>query len=115
MAAGQISAKYGSLQTAVSAGSLRSSFNGFHVLSYFFLILRAPLWFFILKKNDISSAYPVLALNYVIILIFSALIFSEKVTTGKIAGSLLITAGVLLVITSSKISGIKTINTGSEI
>jgi len=108
MAAGQISAKYGSLQSSEYELPVKTGLNIFHILSYCFLISRAPLWFFILKKSDISTAYPVLSLNYILILFFSVIIFAEDVTPGKLAGSLLITAGVLLVLSGSELQVKKT-------
>ena len=104
MAAGQISAKTGSLILASQEGF---SINIFLVLSYVFLILRGFIWIFILKFMELSTAYPVMSLNYVIILFISAFIFNEKITLYNAAGAVLITAGIFLLLNDTVPSGDK--------
>ena len=93
MAAGQISAKTGSHMLSSSF-----SINIFLVLSYIFLISRGFIWIFILRYTELSTAYPVMSFNYVLILFISAVFFHEKLTIFNILGSVLITAGILLLL-----------------
>ena len=95
MAAGQISAKTGSL---ILASQETFSLNLFLVLSYLFLIIRGFIWIFIIRHVELSTAYPVMSLNYVIVLLISAFVFGEKITPFNAAGAALITAGVLLLL-----------------
>lgn len=98
MAAGQVSAKTGSL---ILASSESFQLNIYLVMSYLFLILRGFIWIFIIRHVDLSTAYPVMSINYVIILIISALFFDEKLTPFNITGSILITSGILILMYDS--------------
>ena len=93
MAAGQISAKTGSL---ILASQESFSINIFLVLSYIFLIMRGFIWIFIIRHVELSTAYPVMSINYVIILAVSVIFFNEELTVFNAAGSILITSGILL-------------------
>ena len=101
MAAGQISAKTGSL---ILASQESFSINFFLVLSYVFLIMRGFIWIFIIRHVELSTAYPVMSINYVIILAVSVIFFNEELTVFNSAGSILITSGILLLMNDS-ISG----------
>jgi len=52
------------------------------------------LWIKVLSKNELSLSYPLVSLNYIIILFISVLIFDEPLTFKKILGTLLIVIGV---------------------
>lgn len=101
MAAGQISAKTGSL---ILASQESFSINFFLVLSYVFFIMRGFIWIFIIRHVELSTAYPVMSINYVIILAVSVIFFNEELTVFNSAGSILITSGILLLMNDS-ISG----------
>lgn len=98
MAAGQISAKTGSL---ILASQEIFSINIFLVLSYIFLIMRGFIWIFIIRHVELSTAYPVMSINYVIILAVSVIFFNEELTVFNSAGSILITSGILLLLNDS--------------
>jgi undecaprenyl phosphate-alpha-L-ara4N flippase subunit ArnE len=98
MAAGQVSAKTGSMILA-SSGSFH--LNIYLVMSYLFLILRGFIWIFIIRQVDLSTAYPVMSINYVIILIISAIFFDENLTPFNISGSILITSGIFILMYDS--------------
>jgi multidrug transporter EmrE-like cation transporter len=59
--------------------------------------LGAAIWIIVLSRVDLSLAYPMLGLGYVIVLLTSWLIFGESVTPLRWAGALMIVAGVVLV------------------
>ncbi len=88
MVFGQIMSKLGSAQDTL--------LNIFIFLGYSALILRGVLWTFALKDVAISLAYPLLSLSFVLILGVSHLLFNEPLTVGKVVGSALIIAGVIL-------------------
>ncbi len=98
MVAGQISAKTGS---SILASQESFSLNIFLILSYMFLILRGFIWVFIIRYVELSEAYPFMSINYVIILILSAVLFNEQITFFNSAGAVLITSGILLLMNDS--------------
>jgi drug/metabolite transporter (DMT)-like permease len=73
------------------------------VLVGFALIFGAAvLWLVVISRVNLSLAYPVLALGYVITVVASRLFLSEPLTWQKVAGSLVICLGVGLVSWSGK-------------
>lgn len=67
--------------------------NYFYFASLFFLFLQALSWQFALKKYDLHRAYVFMALYYPLILIASYFLFDEHLTSGNIAGVILIIGG----------------------
>jgi drug/metabolite transporter (DMT)-like permease len=59
--------------------------------------LSAVLWIISLRSVALSTAYPMVALSYVIIFAGSALLFNEQIGWRHIAGAVLIVAGILLI------------------
>ncbi len=58
------------------------------VLSAFFAAFLASVtWMATVSRMDLSRAYPFMAINFVLILIFSYLLFSEPLSTFKVVGS----------------------------
>ena len=68
-----------------------------YVLSTYAAALVASLtWMAALTKFDISFAYPFMSLAFVLVLGLGALMLSEAVTAGKVAGMVLIVTGIFL-------------------
>jgi drug/metabolite transporter (DMT)-like permease len=59
--------------------------------------LATMLWLFILTRVPLSLAYPVQSVAYVLAVIGAYFVFNEPLTVPKIAGCLLIMAGVALI------------------
>ncbi|CAB1243912.1 SMR family transporter [Clostridium sp. MT-14] len=55
------------------------------------------LWIKILSKVELSYAYPMVSLGYIIIMLFSYFIFKENITLMRILGVGFIIVGVILV------------------
>jgi multidrug transporter EmrE-like cation transporter len=53
-------------------------------------------WLAAMTKFDLSYAYPFMSLAFVLVLILSAVLFHEAVTTPKVLGVLLIIAGIIV-------------------
>jgi multidrug transporter EmrE-like cation transporter len=53
-------------------------------------------WMAAMTKLELSFAYPFMSLAFVLVLIFSALLFHETVTAPKILGMLLIIVGIIV-------------------
>jgi len=51
------------------------------------------LWLWVLSKVELSLAYPLVSLGFVVTMIFAALFLHEHITPLRIAGTLLIVAG----------------------
>jgi len=59
--------------------------------------LGAVLWLFVLTRADLSAAYPFVGLGFVLTMLIGAFVFHEQVGTMRIAGTLLILLGCVLV------------------
>lgn len=69
--------------------------NGFYVISIICLFVQALFWQYTLKKLELSVAYPVTAINNVIILALGYFIFHEDITLNNILGVLIIMVGIV--------------------
>ena len=59
-------------------------------------LLASGTWAAALTRFELSFAYPFMALSFVLVLLFSALLFSEGVTAPKLIGVTLIVAGLAI-------------------
>jgi len=67
------------------------------VISAFVAAFGASLcWMAALSRLPLSKAYPYMAINFFIIALFSAVLFREQLDAYKIAGTLIIMAGVVV-------------------
>jgi uncharacterized membrane protein len=58
--------------------------------------LAALAYLLALQRLELSRAYPVMSLSFVLVLLFSAWLFGEAVTLPKVLGIMLILAGLFL-------------------
>ena len=74
---------------------LLSLLFSFWILSAIIAVLIGALFFFFfLTKLELSQAYPFMSVSFLIVPIFSALLFNESLTLAKIIGALLIGLGI---------------------
>jgi drug/metabolite transporter (DMT)-like permease len=74
------------------------SLSNIYVLSAFALTLVGALaWMQAVSKTEISYIYPFMALSYLLVAVFSMFMFHENVTLLRMAGILVICAGVFMV------------------
>ncbi len=59
--------------------------------------LSVVLWILALSRVDVSFAYPLLSIGYVIVAIFGWAVFNETLTPSKIIGIAVIILGVILI------------------
>jgi len=59
--------------------------------------ISSLFWIIVLSRTELSYAYPMVALGYILVFIFSWLYFKDHVTLTRIAGLILICIGVVLV------------------
>ncbi|MCA9726358.1 MAG: EamA family transporter [Candidatus Eisenbacteria bacterium] len=57
----------------------------------------AVFWLAVLSRVNLSWAYPMLSLGYILVLLFSALILREPVSALRWIGALVVVAGVFLI------------------
>ena len=59
--------------------------------------LGAVVWLFVLGKVDVSYAYPFVGVGFILTLILGKLIMGDTVDASRFLGTLLVTAGVILI------------------
>lgn len=107
---GQIALKYGVklVSGAEGLGSLDSksvvgflggaATNGYVLLGFVLYLVSALSWLIILSRVDLSLAYPLISIGYIIIVVLSKFIFDEPVTSFRIIGTLLVCTGVFFLL-----------------
>ena len=111
---GQVCLKYGVNQVAIlhnrlaTVGSMHTASNWVANFAPYFqqpliwvgLLLYAfgaVAWIMVLSKSEISFAYPILALAYVLITALGLLLWQESVSPVRWVGVIIITLGVILI------------------
>jgi drug/metabolite transporter (DMT)-like permease len=59
-------------------------------------------WIILHRKFKLSFIYPILSINYFVALFAGKILFDEPITAFKIAGSVILVAGVFLILLSSQ-------------
>jgi uncharacterized membrane protein len=59
--------------------------------------LSAALWLIVLTRAELSWAYPLLSMGYVLVVVLSRIFFHEAVTTTRLLGTLVVVCGVWLI------------------
>lgn len=93
-------AKAGSLPTNLTGkiGFLFSQFTNPWILSGFVAAFLASLtWMAAMTRFDLSHAYPFMSLAFVIVLIFSIAFLGEPITWTKVAGTVIVIAGLIVI------------------
>ncbi|OGF97804.1 MAG: hypothetical protein A2Z06_00630 [Candidatus Glassbacteria bacterium RBG_16_58_8] len=101
---GQLSLKHGmnaigeiELDVARTPSLLLRSFgNPFVLLGYILYGISSLSWLIILSRVELSLAYPMISIGYVLVVILSRVLFDEHVTLLRFAGTLVICFGVFL-------------------
>ena len=92
-------AYYGSLPVSLNDKVLFFSkllLDPFIMSGFAAAFVAALCWMAVIPKFDLSFAYPFMSLSFVLVLIFSGVLFNEPVTFPKIAGMILIVAGIIV-------------------
>jgi multidrug transporter EmrE-like cation transporter len=74
--------------------------NKFVIFGFLFYLISAASWLVILSRVDLSYAYPMISIGYIVIVLLSKYLFDEPVSSMRIAGTLLICAGVFFLMRS---------------
>lgn len=59
--------------------------------------LSACLWLLVLARVDVSLAYPFVGLGFIVTMVLAVLILKEPLSIARIAGTLLIVVGVVVI------------------
>jgi len=71
------------------------------MLGLFCFVTSFLLWIVVLRKMDVSVAYPMVGLNYVIVTLLAVVYLHEEWNLGKLISLVLIISGVLVLSLSS--------------
>ena len=104
--AGQISIKnglnqIGAINTMSFLRFLIRSFTSYWVLIGLALyVISTITWLMLLSRVNLSFAYPLISISYILILIFSAVFLHESIGILKILGVVLICLGIIFIFRS---------------
>ena len=90
LAAGNLQTGNGILQLAFSFLNIRM------ITAVSFFVTSMVMWIFVLRKLELSIAYPMVSLGYIFVMIISVLLLHEQIYLNKILGTGLIMAGVVV-------------------
>lgn len=76
--------------------------NPWVVVGLFIYVFGTVFWLSALSRVDLSFAYPFASLSYIAMILGGWLLFSERIDLWRIAGSLVIMTGVILISQSGK-------------
>ncbi len=72
------------------------AFNPFVMLGLLLYFSSAAVWLLVLSRVQVSFAYPFVALGFVLTAVLGRLFFNDTFSAAKIAGTLLIMGGVII-------------------
>ncbi len=59
--------------------------------------IGALLWLLVLSRLDVSQAYPFVGMGFILTMLFAFIFLGEPMKAARILGTLLVTAGVILI------------------
>jgi multidrug transporter EmrE-like cation transporter len=90
----QLSMKYGTLK---SDGIVSMYTNPYVLLGLAFYGLSAITWIYSISKVQLSIAYPMVSLGYIIVFTLSYFLFGESVNFLRLVGLIVIVIGVIII------------------
>lgn len=76
---------------------MKAATNPMVIAGFLLYGLSAALWLIVLTRAELSWAYPMLSLGYVLVVFLSRILFHEAVTAPRLIGTLVVVAGVWLI------------------
>jgi drug/metabolite transporter (DMT)-like permease len=92
--------KVGSITLSASqflSTSWKMATNPYVFIGLAIYLAGTVFWLAALSRVDLSYAYPFASLSYVVMLVASWMMFDEKITLGRLIGSVVIGLGVFLI------------------
>ena len=77
---------------------LKNIFDPYILFCFTLAFVAAVSWIFTLTRFNLSSAYPYMALNFLLVIFLSSIFLGEVLSTRNIAAGILIVVGVALLI-----------------
>ncbi len=71
--------------------------NPYVLLGFVMYALSTIFWLIALSKKELSFVYPFISLTYVLVLVLSSLVLKEDIGINKIAGTLAIIIGLIII------------------
>ena len=71
--------------------------NPYVLLGFVMYGLSTIFWLIALSKKDLSFVYPFISLTYILVLVLSSLVLKESIGLNKIAGTLAIIGGLIII------------------
>lgn len=71
--------------------------NSYVFLGFVFYGLSTIFWLIALSKKDLSFVYPFISLTYILVLVLSNFMLKESIGLNKIAGTLVIIIGLIII------------------
>jgi len=96
----QIFQKKAAQLTVADGLSARTFLSPYTLASFILLGSGMVFWLGVLMYLDVSIAYPILALNYVLVLIASRVVFRETIPRHRWIGSFTIMTGIIVLLDS---------------
>lgn len=81
--------------------ALQVAVNPYIVLGLGFYVISVVAWLIGLSRVDVSVAYPLLSLGYIVTTVLAYFILHEQISVARIAGIMIILIGVFLVTRSA--------------
>jgi multidrug transporter EmrE-like cation transporter len=98
---GQFLLKLGSADVKLGKGLMTTALsfvlNLNIVISLFCFFTSMIIWVFVLKRMELSIAYPMVSLGYIITMTLAFLFLKEPLQLAKLLGTALIIAGVMVI------------------
>lgn len=70
--------------------------NPWVISAFFAALLASVTWMAAMTKLQLSHAYPFMSLAFVLVLIFSGILFHEPISSPKIVGTVLVIIGLII-------------------
>jgi drug/metabolite transporter (DMT)-like permease len=101
IASAQLLLKYNLKDITVNFNELFNSFitifsNPLILFALFLLFLGGCIWLVMLSKTDLSLAYPMLSLGYIVVSLVSWFLFNESMNSIRLIGIIFVGIGVFL-------------------
>lgn len=102
IAAGQVLFKWAALTAARQSAGAPAAIEVLRVPSFWAALViygaATLFWTYILQSVPLSRAYPFMAMGFVIVPVFAALLFGEKLNASYLIGAALISCGIVLTV-----------------
>lgn len=70
--------------------------NGWLITGVMMFVISMLLWLKVISSSELSRAYPSVSLSYLIVFLFSIILFKESITVNKVVGIFSILFGVFM-------------------